>query len=115
MARIREIDVSETLTHVALEGRLDVAGVDALEVRFNALTVARGKPAIVDLSSVEFIASLGIGMLLRAAKALDARRSVMVLCAPAAPVEHTLRASSIDKLIPVFGNVEEARSALKLD
>src|SRR5689334_1334932 len=45
----REIEViekSDTLTHLALNGRLDLQGVQAIETRFLAYTVARKKPAL---------------------------------------------------------------------
>jgi anti-anti-sigma factor len=108
MAEVRVVETSDCLTHVALDGRLDVQGVDAVELRFTAHTVARRKPTIVDLSGVSFLASLGIGMLLRAAKTLQIHKAGLVVLAPQPLVERTLRASSLDHVIPIVADRDEA-------
>ena len=67
------IESNDTLTHVALSGRLDAVGVQQVGTRFQGVTASRGKPTIIDLSNVEFIASLGLGMLLSCARSLHGR------------------------------------------
>ncbi|MEJ2229902.1 MAG: hypothetical protein P8X46_01815 [Nitrospirales bacterium] len=41
-----------------------------MELQFTANTIAQRKPTLVDLSELEYIASLGLRMLITAAKAL---------------------------------------------
>ena len=92
---------SEQITHLALRGRLDTAGVGEVELRFTAHTVPRAKPLLLDMSEVTFLASLGLRMLLTVAKALDRRGVKMVLLSPQPAVRKVLSLSGFDQLIPV--------------
>jgi anti-sigma B factor antagonist len=97
------------VTHVALAGRLDVAGVSAVEVKFLAHTATRRKPAIVDLSGVTFLGSLGIGMLVGSAKSLALHGARMVLLDPQEMVEKTILVAKVAPIIPIVHGIEEAR------
>ena len=55
--------VTEKVVRVALTGRLDAASVDRIETRFVAALVPGANSAVVDLSQVDFIGSMGIRML----------------------------------------------------
>ena len=52
---------SDQITHLALRGRLDTAGVGEVELEFTSRTVPRAKPLLLDMSEVTFLASLGSG------------------------------------------------------
>ena len=98
---------SQTLTRLGLKGRLDTAGVDRIETKFNAC-LPRDKHAVVDFSEVTFLASMGIRMLLSAAKTMDRRGKRLVLIAPRPLVEQALRHSSLDDLIAVAQDLDRA-------
>ena len=102
------IEESNGLTHVALEGDLDIEGTNAVQDPFYFHLTSRRKPAIVDLSGVKFIASLGIGMLVRVSQSLRRHGVGMVLLSPARMVDETLRAAHIDQVIPIAATREEA-------
>jgi anti-anti-sigma factor len=70
MAEVVLVEAAETFTHVAVRGKLDVGGVGAVDLKLTSHVVARRKPAIVDFGDVEFISSLGIGMLVTIAKSM---------------------------------------------
>jgi anti-anti-sigma factor len=112
MAELKIIEADGELTHLALTGRLDSEGVQSVEPRFSNYTGARRRPTIVDLSGLTFIASLGIGMLISAAKGLGLHGVKMVLVDPPEPIEQVLRAANIDRIIPIAdaeGAVETAK------
>ena len=92
---------SDQITHLALRGRLDTAGVGEVELGFTAHTVPRAKPLLLDMSEVTFLASLGLRMLLTVARALDRRGVKMVLLNPQPAVRQVLGLSGFDHLIPV--------------
>jgi len=115
MADLSVVELSDDLTHVALSGRLDILGVQAVELTLTSHTAARRRPAIVDLSGVEFIGSLGIGSLVRIARTLRGHGVGVVLLAPRERVDGVLRASSIDQIIPIAATVDEARQSLGLE
>jgi len=108
---LQVIEQTAAFTHVALVGRLDTPGVDRVETRFNAALVNPRRHAIVDLSAVEFLSSMGVRMLLAAAKALGRSGTRLVLVAPRPLVEGALRHSAIDELIPVRADLAAAREA----
>lgn len=113
MADVSLIESTEESTRVALSGRLDIAGVDAVGLRFTSLTSGKRKPTIVDLSRLEFIASIGIGMIVREAKALSLHGARMVLLEPSELVAKALRATSIDAVIPIAGDLDDAKRLLR--
>ena len=89
--------------------------VDAVEIRFSAQTVARHRPAIVDLSAVEYMASLAMGMIVRAARSLRRQHQAgMVLVNPQEQVERALRNAQIDGITPIARDREEALRLLGL-
>jgi anti-anti-sigma factor len=114
MSDLRVVEAAGPYTHVALAGRLDAEGVDAVEVAFTGHTVARRLPTIVDLSEVTFLASLGMGMILRAARTLKRHDAGLVLLNPPAPVEKALRNSLLDEVIPVARGWDEALRLLRV-
>ena len=101
-------------TEVALEGRLDLRGVHEIESEFMRQVTARRKPTLVDLSRVDFIASLGIGMLIATARSLRMHAAGFVLASPSPLVDQALRAAAIDKALPIVADREEARRQLGL-
>jgi anti-sigma B factor antagonist len=110
--QINEVRLDQNITHVALSGRLDAAGLHAVDIKFHGYTAARRKPALVDMSQVEFIASLAMGMLISCAKSLQRHGAKMVLLNPTGLVEEALKAVGIDQVIPIAHSMEDAMRLL---
>ena len=104
--------LSPRVIRVALNGRLDTLGVDQVEVKFNAAVLAGGMDTLLDMSEVSFVSSMGIRMLVTAARALRQRQLRMVMFGAPALVRETLQSMAIDSLIPLAGTEEEARALL---
>src|ERR1700722_1195488 len=102
-------DGADGIVDVALIGRLDTPGVGRIELRFTATLVPRAARAIIDLSQVEFIGSMGIRMFISVARALSNKRGKMVLYAPQALVKQVLDTVSLGEIIAV---TPDAASAL---
>ena len=100
------------ITHLALRGRLDTAGVGQVELAFTAHTVPSAKPLLLDISEVTYIASLGLRMLLTVAKALASRGAKIVLLCPQPGVEDVLKLSGFDQLMPVHNDERAALVSL---
>jgi anti-sigma B factor antagonist len=98
---------------VFLKGRLDIAGTQAVDLKFTALTATQRTPVIVDLSEVEFISSIGIRLLATNAKSLQSYGAKMVLLKPQRAVSDVLRTSGIDQLIPIANSVGDAAAMLR--
>jgi anti-anti-sigma factor len=98
---------------VSLAGRLDTPGVDRIETRFTATVVPRGRNALVDLSQVTFLSSMGIRMLIATAHALSLRNAKMVVFGAPPLVQETLEHASLASIIPVASTEAEAMDLLK--
>jgi anti-anti-sigma factor len=95
---------SDQITHLALRGRLDTAGVGEVELKFTSHTVPRGKPLLLDMSEVTFLSSLGLRMLLTVAKTLGLRGAKTVLLSPQPAVREVLSLSGFDQIIPIHND-----------
>lgn len=110
-----QMDVSEIaggIQHVRLAGRMDVAGTQAIDLKFTALTATRRAAVVVDLAEVSFLASIGMRTLLSSAKALSLKGGRMVLLSPQPMVAAALATAGIDTLIPVHQDLASACTAL---
>ena len=100
------------IKQVALTGRLDVQGVNAIDNRFAFAVTTEKAPILVDLSAVEFIASIGMRLLLMNAKALHKRGGRLVLYRAQPLVSEALVTAGIDLLIPLYDDYDAACAAL---
>ena len=98
-------ELENGITKVTLSGRLDVQGALKIDSEFNSI-VQDKKRVVVDLSEVEFLASLGIRTLVTGAKATANNGGKMVLLNPQPNVERVLRTSGVDTVIPILEDLK---------
>jgi anti-sigma B factor antagonist len=101
------VDQPKSVRRIALEGRLDADGVKQGEAEFNAAAAAAPN-VIVDLSKVQFIASLGIRMLVAASQAQSEIGGKLVLVGADEMTMRVLKTTGIDQLSPVRGTLDQA-------
>lgn len=101
-------EVSPDTVRVVLTGRLDAAGADKAELPFTAAVGGGGKNALLDLSGVGFVGSLGIRMLIAVARVVHRKGRQMVLFGVAPDVAEVFDTVSLDQLIPIVGTEAEA-------
>ena len=106
------VEAAESHTHVRLCGPLDIAGTGKVSLRFTAATAGRKRHVVVDMSAVTFVSSIGLGMLVQAARALTPERKRIVLATPAPAVAAVIRSSKLDNLMPIADSVEAAKALL---
>jgi anti-anti-sigma factor len=102
------IDLGNNTVKIALHGRLDTPGVDQIETRFSATIVPKGKHAIVDLSDVSFVASMGLRMFIAVGRAVAGKDGKLVLLNPQALVNDVFTNAAIHQIIPVVFDEEDA-------
>jgi anti-anti-sigma factor len=95
-----------------LVGRLDTVGVDRVETRFNAAVTASGKDAILDLSGVSFVSSMGVRLLITAARVQRSRGRRLVLYGATPVVAETLAMVALDQILPIVADEAAARQQL---
>ena len=110
-----DMQVSELggkVTCVRLSGRLDAPGADGIDTRFTAAVVGAGRDAVIDLSGVSFVASMGIRMLIAAARGLHAKGAQLVLFGAQALVYTVLDQAALDQIIPLVATEQLALDRL---
>jgi len=101
------------IARVALKGRLDIMGAEAIALPLATIAGAK-QNLIIDMSEVSFIASIGIRHLVSAAKALTRRSGRLVLLNPTEMVAEVLTTSGLTSLLPIVRSDSEAIAALGL-
>ena len=109
-----ELHFNETngIRLIKLNGRLDIIGTGAIETKFTGYCAGDNVRVIVDLSDVDFLASIGIRMLMLTAKSLANRGGKMVLLKPIPDVRGVLEITGIPAIIPIYDSFESAETVL---
>ncbi len=97
---------------VRLAGRLDLKGTQAVEQTFSENVGVNGQSVVVDMSQVEFIASVGVRLLLSNIKALMSAGAKMVILNPQKMVGEVLQLSGLDSVAAIRHDVNAAVAAL---
>lgn len=103
---LKVLEDAEKYVRIALVGRLDVAGVQAVDLQFIRHVSSSKKPTIVDMSEVSYLASLAVRMLLRA---LGLAAAKVILFKPQPLVEEILRVSGVDDFVAIVSDEARAR------
>jgi len=106
------IDLAGNVTCVRLNGRLDAPGADQIGVRFTAAVVGPGRNAVVDLSGVTFVASMGLRLLIASARALDMKGAQMALFGATTLVQNVLEQAALEQIIPIAATEQQALGRL---
>lgn len=97
---------------IKLTGKLDIHGTGQIETKFAGYCAGQNMRIIVDLSGVDFLASIGIRLLLLTAKSVSSRGGKLVLLNPTPDVHNVLEISGIPTVIPIYPQLEEAQAIL---
>jgi anti-anti-sigma factor len=92
---------------IAPTGRIDSATSPELDRVVTAAFDGGEASLVIDMAGVDYISSLGLGVLLKSAKRAKAASGSLQLCALQAPVLHVFRISGFDRVL----GIHEARSA----
>ena len=104
-------DFSQLGKRVTLVGRLDIPGAAKIDGPLKEIADSRTN-IVVDMSGVDFIASLGMRSLVIAAKTLARNARALVLLNPTPLVADALTQAGLGHMLPMVRSDEEARAAL---
>jgi anti-sigma B factor antagonist len=105
-------DLIDGVTMVTLCGRLDMTGAGVIDLKFSAVAGSK-RSIVVDMSAVEFLASLGIRVLVMGAKAVRNKGGRLVLLSPQDDVKLVLTTAGIDEIIPIMSDRADAIAAVR--
>jgi anti-anti-sigma factor len=95
------LDLDGNVTKVVLSGRIDIAGARDIEMPMAVVAGSR-RAVVVDLSAVDFMASLGLRGIVLSAKSIISKRGKIVLLLPQPQVEEVITTTGIHELIPIY-------------
>lgn len=104
-------DLDGGVTKVVLSGRIDIAGAKEIDMPMNVVAGSR-RAVVIDLSGVDFLASMGLRSLVLAAKSIISKRGRVVLLAPQPAVAEVIHTTGIDDLIPIHHDEAAAVAAV---
>jgi anti-anti-sigma factor len=108
---IELVELDAGVTKVILAGRIDIAGAQEIDMPMSVVGGSR-RAVVVDLSAVEFMASMGLRAVVLCAKSVQSKRGKIVLLAPRPEVLEVIQTSGIDELIPVYDSEAAAIAAV---
>lgn len=95
-------------TVLQVGGEVDVYTAPRLRERLIQLVDGGARRVIVDLTTVEFLDSTGLGVLVGAHKRLRAAGGSLALVCPREPLLKIFRITALDQVFPLFDTVEAA-------
>ncbi|WP_439595060.1 STAS domain-containing protein [Falsiroseomonas sp.] len=110
--RFEVVEISPTANKVLLVGRLDATTVGQVETPFTAAVAASGRNALLDLTGLEFLSSLGIRLLLSSARVVARRGGIVVLFGAQPMVAEVLEAMALEQVLPLVATEAEAMARL---
>ena len=110
--KMAEEILDEGIKKIDLFGRMDIEGTSQIQTKLALLSAVEKSFVVVDLSQVDYMASIGIGTLVNAAKFIKLRKGKMVFLNPQPNVALVLTKTGIDAVIPIYHNFEDAKKAL---
>ena len=105
-------ELANNIRLIKLDGKLDITGVGQIETPFAAYCAGDGVRVVVDLSEVDFLASIGIRLLTLTAKSVMSRGGKIALLNPTPDVRHVLEITGIAEIIPIYSHLESAETIL---
>lgn len=97
---------------ITLIGRLDMVGTGDIETKFTGHCAGERVCVVVDISNVDFLASIGIRLLMLTAKSIASRGGRMILLNPIPEVQSVLELTGIPAIIPIYSSMESAEAVL---
>lgn len=91
-------DIDGGIHKVTLDGSLDIDGASAVELPFNALAETH-KKVIVDMTKVDFLASIGIRVLVKAAKTIGGRGGRLAVYNASEAARNVLASTGVDSIV----------------
>lgn len=110
---LRIYQADKILTHASLHGRMDYAGIKALEEGFYAITAGRNRSAVIELEDVTFMVSIGMRMLIEVAKTLAETNCQLILTGPRGLVKEALAIARLDEIFTIVDTPDEALRLLR--
>lgn len=106
-----KVTVHDGWSVVAVTGELDVATAPKLRGQIVEIATGGGINIVLDLSRVEFIDSTGLGVIVGSLKRVRGLGGDLRLAGAEPGVQRVFEMTGLDRVMPLWGSVDEAVSA----
>jgi anti-sigma B factor antagonist len=97
---------------IKLIGKLDSLGTGEIKTEFMAHCAGDKVHLVVDLSEVDFLASIGVRFLVLSAKSVLSHGGKIVILNPIPEIQNVLEAADVPAIIPIYSHFESAETVL---
>jgi len=104
---IKDKELDHGVLKVTMTGSLDVAGSDVADAHFAAIDQSKTR-IVADQTHVDFLASVGMRVLVKTAKALGARGGKLVLLNPNDAARRVMFTTGLDRIVPIADDEQSA-------
>jgi len=105
-------EIDNDIRLIKLIGTLDMQGTFSIEIQFANRCAGQAVRVLVDLSDVTYISSIGIPMLINAARSVTTHGGKMGLVGPIYEVNKVLEMTGVSLIIPIYHDFDTAISEL---
>lgn len=106
------VDSTPTLTCIAVEGELDTATAPDLETAIQACLAEGARSLLLDLTSTDYVSSMGLRVFLSTLKTLKGSGGRLVLSGLNDEVQEIIDLAGFAPLFEICGTADQARAAL---
>lgn len=107
---LRYAELDNNIRLIKLIGRLDILGTGQIEIA--GFCSEDNTRVILDLAEVDFLASIGIRLIVLTAKSVRSRGGRLVILNPIPDVQSVLEITGIPSIIPIYQHQESAETVL---
>ena len=102
------VDRQSDITVVKVIESVDSADSDALLTFLNDIIEAGQTRLVVDLSDMDFIVSMALGVFVQTYTRLRAADGFLRLAAPQPPILRVIKTTALDRLLPIYDSLAQA-------
>lgn len=96
------------VSHLRLGGRMDPHGSQEIRASLRSATIDSNRSAVVDVSDVTFITSVGIGILVDCSETMRRAGHQMIIVGATGNVDKVLRKTGIYNIITPAASIDDA-------
>jgi|HubBroStandDraft_1064217.scaffolds.fasta_scaffold01299_8 stage II sporulation protein AA (anti-sigma F factor antagonist) len=104
--------MSEEISVVRPQGRLDSSAAPGIEKELLALIAGGSRRLLLDFSGITYVSSMGLRVVLVAAKRMRAEGGRLALCALSPPITEVFEISGFSTILDIHGSSEAAFARL---
>lgn len=105
------IQKQDSISVLALTGRLDTTNYGELEKKINELIASNEIKIIVDCHNLDYVSSSGLRIFLMGLKKINAANGRFVLCGLQDNIKEIFEISGFSSVFEIFNSVDEATSS----